>query len=156
MPHLSIKTGAIACALGLFALIGAANAASPIPVIGVAPIAIPVIDEGTAIEELERPNQVPPGSQEGATLNVAPQPGDRRPRDQCRRRRIAAGVPLRGVAAKHAQIGLLIYDECLERGRDPLRRDFALDRVGVFQFAEEFRPVWLRPGKREALSQTYI
>jgi hypothetical protein len=74
MPHLPIKTGAIACALGLFALIGAANAASPIPVIGVAPIAIPVIDEGTAIEELERPNQVPPGSQEGATLNVAPQP----------------------------------------------------------------------------------
>ena len=75
MPHLSIKTGAIACALGLFALIGAANAASPIPVIGVAPITIPVIDEGTAIEELERPNQVPPGSQEGATLNVAPEPG---------------------------------------------------------------------------------
>jgi hypothetical protein len=74
MPQLSIKIGAIACALGLLTFAGAANAASPIPVTGVAPIAIPVIDERTPSEELERPNQVPPGLQEGATLNVAPQP----------------------------------------------------------------------------------
>jgi hypothetical protein len=79
MSHLPIKTGAIACALGLFAFVGAANAASPIPAIGVAPITIPVIDEGTAIQEEERPNQVAPGSQEGGTSNVAPQSGDNRP-----------------------------------------------------------------------------
>jgi hypothetical protein len=29
----------------------------------VAPIAIPVVDEGTAIEEEERPNQVAPGTE---------------------------------------------------------------------------------------------
>ena len=55
----------VACALGLFGLAGVANAASPLP-LHAAPILIPVIDEGTAIEELERPNEVPPGSQEGA------------------------------------------------------------------------------------------
>ena len=50
-------------ALCLTGLIGTANAASPVPELSVAPIAIPVVDEGTAIEEEERPNEVTPGSQ---------------------------------------------------------------------------------------------
>ena len=67
MPHHLIKAGATAVVLGCFGLLAPAHAASPLLLTKAAPLAIPVIDEGTAIEELERPNEVPPGSQEGAT-----------------------------------------------------------------------------------------
>ena len=66
MPHALIKTGALALALGGFAL--PAHALSPRPFDGVVSLAIPVADEGTYIKEEERPNQVQPGSQQ----DVAP------------------------------------------------------------------------------------
>jgi hypothetical protein len=56
---LSLAIGAL-CLAGV---VGTANAASPVPELRMAPIAIPVVDEGTAIEEEERPNQVTPGSE---------------------------------------------------------------------------------------------
>lgn len=56
---LSLALGAL-CFTGI---IGAANAASPVPELRMAPIAIPVVDEGTAIEEEERPNEVAPGQE---------------------------------------------------------------------------------------------
>ena len=52
------------CALGFIGVAGVANAASPVPELRLAPIAIPVVDEGTAIEEEERPNEVAPGYEE--------------------------------------------------------------------------------------------
>jgi len=63
MLHTCMKLSLALGALCLTGLIGSANAASPLPEFRVAPIAIPVVDEGTAIEEEERPNQVAPGSQ---------------------------------------------------------------------------------------------
>ena len=56
-----IRTLLALSALGFIGIAGTANAASPIPELKLAPIAIPVIDEGTAIEEEERPNEVAPG-----------------------------------------------------------------------------------------------
>ena len=52
------------CALGFIGVAGVANAASPVSALQFAPIAIPVVDEGTAIEEEERPNEVAPGYEE--------------------------------------------------------------------------------------------
>ena len=54
---LSLALGAL-CLTGL---VGTAHAASPLPELRMAPIAIPVVDEGTAIEQEERPNEVAPG-----------------------------------------------------------------------------------------------
>jgi hypothetical protein len=53
----------LSLALGALCLtcIGTANAASPVQELHMAPIALPVVDEGTAIEEEERPNEVAPG-----------------------------------------------------------------------------------------------
>jgi hypothetical protein len=64
MRHSFIKAGAVACALGGLAFVGPAQAVSPLPFNDIAPLAIPVIDEETAVEEMERPDEVPPGSQE--------------------------------------------------------------------------------------------
>ncbi len=63
MFHNCMKLSLALGALCLTGLIGTANAASPVPELRVAPIAIPVVDEGTAIEEEERPNEVTPGSE---------------------------------------------------------------------------------------------
>ena len=69
-----IKGGAVACALGGFAFVAPAQALSSLALNGAAPLAIPVIDEGTAIEQLERPNEVAPGSQkEKGPEAVAPE-----------------------------------------------------------------------------------
>lgn len=66
MPHSLVRAGVIACALGGLAFVGPAQAVSPLPFNDVAPLAIPVIDEETAVEEMERPDEVPPGSQDEA------------------------------------------------------------------------------------------
>ena len=66
MHHPLIKAGVVACALGGLAFVGLAQAASPLPFNEFAPLAIPVIDEETAVEEMERPDEVPPGSQDEA------------------------------------------------------------------------------------------
>ncbi|HEY8277196.1 MAG TPA: hypothetical protein VIG52_09420 [Methyloceanibacter sp.] len=58
-----IRTLLALSALGIVGIAGATNAASPVMELRVAPTTIPVIDEGTAIEEEERPNEVAPGSQ---------------------------------------------------------------------------------------------
>jgi hypothetical protein len=70
-----IRTLLALSALGFIGVAGAANAASPVLELQLAPIAIPVIDEGTAIEEEERPNEVAPGSQgEGESAVKEAQP----------------------------------------------------------------------------------
>lgn len=56
--------GALAGAFAFLSLTGYAAAGVSAMSNSVTPLAIPVIDEETAIEELERPNEVPPGSQE--------------------------------------------------------------------------------------------
>jgi hypothetical protein len=63
MFHNCMKLSLAVGALCLTGLIGSANAVSPMPELRMAPIAIPVVDEGTAIEEEERPNEVTPGSE---------------------------------------------------------------------------------------------
>jgi hypothetical protein len=71
MPHLPITAGAVAFALSGFALTGPAQAVSPLPFNDVASLAIPVVDEETAVEEMERPDEVPAGSQEEAAPKSA-------------------------------------------------------------------------------------
>jgi hypothetical protein len=61
--HTSLKLG-LALAGLCIAGFTSAYATTPVPTLDVAPIAIPVVDEGTAIEEEERPNEVAPGSQD--------------------------------------------------------------------------------------------
>ena len=73
MLHSLIRTGAALVGLAGFAFVGPAHAVAPMHFNGVAPLAIQVTDEGTYINEEERPNQVPPGSQERPD-EVAPQP----------------------------------------------------------------------------------
>ena len=58
-----MKLGVALGTLGVIGLAGTADAASPVPELRLAPIAVPVVDEGTAIEEEERPNEVTPGSE---------------------------------------------------------------------------------------------
>jgi hypothetical protein len=70
-----IRTLLALSALGFIGVAGVANAASTVPELQLAPIAIPVVDEGTAIEEEERPNEVAPGSQsEGEPAGKEAQP----------------------------------------------------------------------------------
>ena len=72
MTETLLKLSAFAFVLVCFATVGQAQIVPNVP-LGVAAFAVPVVDEGTAIEELERPNEVPPGSQEQATPeNAAP------------------------------------------------------------------------------------
>ena len=73
MLHSLIRTGAALVGLAGFAFVGPAHAVAPMHFNGVAPLAIQVTDEGTYINEEERPNQVPPGSQERPG-EVAPEP----------------------------------------------------------------------------------
>lgn len=74
MPHSFIRAGVAVCALGSLALVGPAQAVAPLPFNDVAPLAIPVIDEETAVEEMERPDEVPAGSQdEAAPKSGAPE-----------------------------------------------------------------------------------
>lgn len=74
MHHHLIKAGAVALALGGLAFVGPAQAVSPLPFNDVASLAIPVIDEETAVEEMERPDEVPAGSQdEAAPKSAAPE-----------------------------------------------------------------------------------
>jgi len=68
-----LKLSAVAFVLACSANLGHAQIA-PNSQLGLSALAIPVVDEGTAIEELERPNQVPPGSQEQATPENATPP----------------------------------------------------------------------------------
>jgi hypothetical protein len=75
MPHQLLKAGVFAFALGCFATVGQAGVVGPLQPNSFAPLAIPVADEGTAIEQMEHPNEVPAGSQEPATpKNAAPPP----------------------------------------------------------------------------------
>jgi hypothetical protein len=75
MRHSFIKAGAALVGLAGFTFAGSAQAVAPIPLNDVAPLAIPVTDEGTYVNEEERPNQVPPASQEHPENGeVAPQP----------------------------------------------------------------------------------
>ena len=72
MLHSLIRTGAALLGLAGLAFVGPAHAFAPMPINGIATLVIQVTDEGTYINEEERPNQVPPGSQERRG-EVAPQ-----------------------------------------------------------------------------------
>jgi hypothetical protein len=65
MPEASFKVACFAFVLGCFATV--AHAVPTPQLIGLAPLATPVADEDTAIEQMERPNEDPAGSQEQAT-----------------------------------------------------------------------------------------
>lgn len=67
-----IGLSAVAGARAFLALTGYAVAGIPALPNDGTQLVIPVIDEETAIEELERPNEVPPGSQEGPGPGNAP------------------------------------------------------------------------------------
>jgi hypothetical protein len=67
MPEASLKVACFAFVLGCFATVGHAHAVPPLQFNGLAPLVIPVADEDTAIEQMERPNEDPAGSQEQAT-----------------------------------------------------------------------------------------
>jgi hypothetical protein len=72
-----VRTGVVAGTLVFLAFAGHAAAGLPTLPNSANPLVIPVIDEETAIEELERPNEVPPGSQEGnAPAKTAPMEDD--------------------------------------------------------------------------------
>jgi hypothetical protein len=67
--------GAFVLALGCFVTVGHASAAGHLKSDGLTPLAVEVADEGIAIEQMERPNEVPAGSQEQATPeNATPPP----------------------------------------------------------------------------------
>ena len=69
-----LKAACFAFVLGCFATVGHAHAVPPLQFNGHAPLAIPVVDEETAVEQMERPNEVPAGSQEQATPEGAAPP----------------------------------------------------------------------------------
>jgi hypothetical protein len=74
MTHHLTKVAGALFALAGFAFVGHAQALSPLHLKDVT-VAIPAVDEETAIEQLERPNEVPPGSQGGSgPKSVAPEP----------------------------------------------------------------------------------
>jgi hypothetical protein len=75
MPFISFKASAAVLALGALAFAGQAYAFSPLPLKDPGSIAVKV-GEGTAVEQEERPNQVPPGSQEQSGAAVKDQPAD--------------------------------------------------------------------------------
>lgn len=58
MLHTLIKTGAALVGLAGLAIVGPAHAVAPMPFNGIAPLLMQVTDEGTYINEEERPNQV--------------------------------------------------------------------------------------------------
>ena len=60
MLHTLIRTGAALVGLAGLAIVGPAHAVAPMPFNGIAPLLIQVTDEGTYINEEERPNQVRP------------------------------------------------------------------------------------------------
>jgi hypothetical protein len=74
MPEASLKVACFAFVLGCFATVGPAHAVPPLQFNGLAPLATPVADEDTAIEQMERPNEDPAGSQEQATPEGAAPP----------------------------------------------------------------------------------
>ncbi len=104
MRHSFIMAGAAVIGLAGFTFAGSAEAAPLVSLHQAAPLTIKAADEGTYIKEEERPNQVTPGSQEGAgeaPKYVAPSGGG----DFERRRGAgaAARLPLDRLAAEHAQ-----------------------------------------------------
>jgi len=75
MPRLPLTSYGFAFVLGCCAAVGHAHAVPSPRLDGPLHLAVPVVDEGTAIEQMERPNQDPPGSQEQATpADAAPPP----------------------------------------------------------------------------------
>ena len=66
MRHSFIMAGAAVLGLAGFTFAGSAEAAPLVSLHQAAPLTIKAADEGTYIKEEERPNQVTPGSQEGA------------------------------------------------------------------------------------------
>jgi len=66
MRHSFIMAGAAVLGLAGFTFAGSAQAAPLVSLHQAAPLTIRAADEGTYIKEEERPNQVTPGSQEGA------------------------------------------------------------------------------------------
>ena len=66
MRHSFIMAGAAVLGLAGFTFAGSAQAAPLVSLHQAAPLTIKAADEGTYIKEEERPNQVTPGSQEGA------------------------------------------------------------------------------------------
>jgi hypothetical protein len=72
MPEAFLKAACFAFVLGCFTTV--AHAVPTPQLTGLAPLATPVADEDTAIEQMERPNEVPAGSQEQATPEGAAPP----------------------------------------------------------------------------------
>ena len=79
MLHHVTKAAVAAVALAGFGLLAPAHAVSPLPLNEVASPVIPVIDEETAVEELERPNEVEPGSQDKGEKGETEQPQEDNP-----------------------------------------------------------------------------
>ena len=74
MRHSSIKAGALALVLGVFAIAGHAQAVSPLPFNGIAPLAVPVTDqEDQAVEEHLNAADMPTQPEGGAPLQNATQ-----------------------------------------------------------------------------------
>ena len=73
MLHTLIRPAQRSSGSPALAIVGPAHAVAPMPFNRIAPLLIQVTDEGTYINEEERPNQVPSGSQERPG-EVAPQP----------------------------------------------------------------------------------
>jgi len=76
MTSLLTKTDALILVAGCFMILVPAYAISSVTFSNSDMVATPVVDEQKAIEQLERPNEVPPGdSGARATDEAAPQPG---------------------------------------------------------------------------------
>ena len=76
MTSLLTKTDALILAAGCFMILVPAYAISSVTFSHTAAVATPVVDEQKAIEQMERPNEVPPGDAgERATEQAQPQPG---------------------------------------------------------------------------------